>query len=167
MQERLSGPSVYRGAEEAFDMFYSDRGLQDFLREYAKKEDIIESDTLKFTQAGENRKILIAKANRGSLSTKPGLFIGPRQESDSALVVYAEEADLEPGDNYAGFRLGEIRKNPNENYEIFVPEQTTINGFPIIREASYKLSQAPMFLDIRISKEDILTGLEKAVEGLI
>ncbi|MDI6738566.1 MAG: hypothetical protein QME12_08725 [Nanoarchaeota archaeon] len=93
MQERLKGPSIYRGAEEAFEMFYADRKLQEFLRSYAKQEDIIEfkeekrsyPPTPRFSQAKENRAILLfddSKMNSYSVCIKlPRQIISFRRQN--------------------------------------------------------------------------------------
>ena len=170
MQKRLQGSFAYRGAEEAFEMFYADRSLQDFLREYAGKEDIIESEGLKFTQAGEDRKIHLAgiKNIRYDFYEResPHLFIGPRQKQDSALVVYAREEDLYSPNSSCprAFLLGELKKIKGV-WKIVVPEQIAQDGVGYVSRTSYKVSQAPLFQKV-IDKQEILEGLEKAIESL-
>jgi hypothetical protein len=164
MQRRLQGSSAYRGAEEAFDMFYADRGLQDFLRAYAVKEDIVEFKGLKFEQAGEDRKIHVAGHcdDYGPIIECPHLYIGPRQKGDSALVVRAQDEDLYSSDCPCpeSFRLGEVKKIKGI-WNIVMPQQITYDrGF--FNKSTYRVSQAPFFQK-EIDKQDILEGLEKAV----
>lgn len=171
MQEKLNGSSTYRGAEEAFEMFYSDRALQDFLRAYAIKEDVRELNELKFMQAGKDRKIHLAgpvNATYGFyLDNYPQLFIGPRQKGDSALIVYARDEDLYHTNNPspASFQLGEIRR-AKEGWRIFVPEQIAQDGVGYKGRANYPVSQAPLFQKV-IDKQDILEGLERVVKRLL
>jgi len=167
MQRKLNGPSMYRGAEEAFEMFYADRAVQDFLRHYAKKEDVIESNELKFTQAGEDRRILLLddseyhQAQKGSGSF--GLYIGPRQNKDAALLLHEHMGDIAI-DHSLGYKHAEIIKTEGV-WKIRVPEYQGKHLGGNIREEYFSVSQAPLFQ--RISKGDILTGLEKAVDKLI
>jgi hypothetical protein len=171
MQRRLQGSSAYRGAEEAFDMFYADRRLQNFLRAYAKKEDIKESKGLEFTQAGEDRKIhLVGPTNKHYdfwIQDAPHLFIGPRQNGDSALVVYARDEDLYYSEHPSprSFRLGELKKIKGI-WRISVPEQIAQDGVGYVSKTTYRVSQVPLFQKA-IDKRDILTGLERAIEELI
>jgi len=168
MQRILGGSSKYRGAEEAFHMFYADRKIQEFLRNYARKEAIIESPGLQFTQAGEDRKVHVAGITGmyGYDRESPQLFLGPRQNADAALVVYAQEKDLYFPDNQTpiAFRLGEIRKTAR-CWKIVVPEQIAQDGVGYVHRESYPVSGAPLFQ--RIGKKEILIGLEKAIESLL
>ena len=171
MQERLKGPSTYRGAEEAFEMFYSDRDLQDFLKAYAIREDLRELDGLKFVQAGEDRKIHLAGVVNATcgfyLSEYPQIFIGPRQKGDSALVVYARNEDLCHTNSPCprSFKLGEIRR-AKRDWRIFVPQQIAQDGIGYVSRANYPVSQAPLFQK-KIDKQDILEGLERVIKSLL
>jgi hypothetical protein len=168
MQERLKDNSRYRGSEEAFEMFYADRKLQEFFRDYALKEDIVEIEPLKFMQAGRDRKIHLAGTlgGYGSRLDYPQLYVGPRQKTDAALVVYAREEDLYHVTSPVprSYRLGEIKKI-EEVWRIVVPEQIAQDGVGYVSENSYPVSQAPLFQEF--DKQKILNGLERAVQGLI
>lgn len=183
MQKRLQGSSTYRGAEEAFEMFYSDRKLQDFLRAYAIQEDIIEviekgerrkhsySPTIpRFSQAGENRGILLIDDSKmqghdcGSPFgvEKSGIYIGPRQNQDAALMIYTHLGEIILHQS-TGFAEGEIIKDDIWKIKVFTyfggSYDDSFDG------KSFSVSQAPLFQ--RISKSDIFTGLEKVMEKLV
>lgn len=175
MQETLKGPSRYRGAEEAFEMFYADRQLQDFLRAYAKKEDIVESnDTSEpfdpiFSQAGRDRKIILIDDSKYEdrvekfFGTKAGIYIGPRQNRDAALLVYEHLGDIISGQSM-GFGIGEVVNNKGK-WKIKLVKTNGANDYDHFEKQSFLVSQAPLF--DRISKAIILNGLEKAVKKIL
>ncbi|MBM3233527.1 hypothetical protein FJZ19_00360 [Candidatus Pacearchaeota archaeon] len=178
MQERLQGSSRYRGAEEAFEMFYADRQLQDFLRAYAKKEDIVESKEKgyryppipRFSQAGEDRHILLIDDKMHATdfdkcfgARKAGIYIGPRQDGDAALMTYTHLGEIIPYQT-TGIVAGEIIKDKTWKIECYTyfggcGDNTKFDG------KRFSVSQAPLFQ--RIIKQDILMGLEKAISELI
>jgi len=179
MQRKLNGPSMYRGAEEAFEMFYADRKLQDFLRAYAIREDIIEikegnysyPKTPRFSQARKDRSILLIDDSRMQAHNcgepfgveKSGIYIGPRQNQDAALMIYTHLGEIIPRQS-TGLAAGEIIKDDIWKIKVstyFGGSSGSIN----FDEKSFPVSQAPLFQ--RISKSDILTGLEKAIERLL
>lgn len=183
MQERLQGSSAYRGAEEAFDMFYADRALQDFLRVYAKKEDIIEivkeeerrkdgycPTHPRFSQAGKNRSILLIDDSKHQAhncggpfgAEKSGIYIGPRQNQDAALMIYTHLGDIISHQS-TGLAEGEIVKEDTWKIKVFTYFGGGSGG--AFDGESFPVSQAPLFQ--RISKSDILTGIERAIEKLI
>lgn len=178
MQRKLHGHSMYRGAEEAFEMFYADRKLQDFLRAYAIQEDIIESKedeygyppTPRFSQAGRDRGILLIDDSKMQSYNcgepfgveKSGIYIGPRQDQDAALMIYTHLGRIIPKQS-TGLAAGEVIRDNIWKIKVFTyfggTGDTTFDG------KSFPVSQAPLFQ--RIGKKDILDGLEKAVERLL
>jgi len=179
MQRRLECPSRYRGAEEAFEMFYADRKLQDFLRAYAIREDIIEVKERtqgyprnpRFSQANKDRSILSIDDSKmqGHNCGEPfgveksGIYIGPRQNQDAALMIYTHLGEIIP-EQSTGLAAGEVIKD--EGWKIKV--STYFGGsqnYIKFDGKSFPVSQAPLFQ--RISKQHILDGLEKAVEKLL
>lgn len=181
MHRKVHGPSIYRGAEEAFEMFYADRKLQDFLRAYAIHEDIIECkeqrnmpgllfNRPRFSQAGENRAILLIddQGNQGFdfLDTfgveKAGIYIGPRKDSDAALMIYTHLGEIIPLQS-TGLAEGEVIRNDAWKIKVTTwfgsSHNTDFDGkcFPV--------SQAPLFQ--RISKQNFLNGLEKAIKIML
>ena len=181
MQRRLEGPSRYRGAEEAFEMFYADRKLLDFLRAYAIREDIIEVEERtqgyrrnpRFSQAEKDRSILLIDDSKmqGHDCGEPfgveksGIYIGPRQNQDAALMIYTHLGEIIPQQS-TGLAAGEVIKK-DDVWKIKV--YTYFGGSPWnyiqFDEKSFPVSQAPLFQ--RISKQHILDGLEKAVDRLL
>lgn len=182
MQRTLKGSSRYRGAEEAFEMFYADKQLQEFLRAYAKREGIVEvqkgaafgggySRKPRFSQAGEDRGILLFDDSKmcGHFDfddfgvSRPGIYIGPRQDRDAALMIYTHLGEIVEGQS-TGLAAGEVIKGDSWRIKVdtfFGGERDFIN----FDGRSFPVSQAPLFQ--RISKKDILSGLEKALESLL
>ncbi len=178
MQRRLKGPSMYRGVEEAFEMFYADRAIQDFLRAYARQEDIVEFKEEKrgypliprFSQAGRDRGILLIDDSKMQAHNcgapfgveKSGIYIGPRQDQDAALMIYTHLGEIIP-DQSTGLAEGEVIKDDAWKIKVFTyfggSGDRTFDG------KSFPVSQVPLFQ--RISKNDVLTGLEKAIERLL
>lgn len=179
MQRSLNDPSKYRRAEEAFEMFYADKELQDFLRAYAKKEDITESKggyrsppISRFSQAGEDRHILLIddQERQGHNSGEPfgvrksGIYLGPRQEGDAAIMIYTHLGEIIPHQS-TGLATGEIIKDDTWKIKCYTYFGGCSGDNIKFDGKSFPVSQAPLFQ--RISKQDILNGLEKAIEQLL
>ena len=176
MQRRLQGHSRYRGAEEVFEMFYSDRKLQDFLRAYAKQEDILEEkDCLgkpRFSQAKRDRGILIVDDSKYQAYNygspfgveKSGIYIGPRQDNDAALMIYSHLGGIIPHQS-TGLAAGEVIKEDSWKIKVLTYFGGGSGDNIKFDGKSFPVSQASLFQ--RIGKKDILDGLEKALACLL
>ena len=167
MQEELKCPSRYRSVEEALDSISADRRMQSFFRDYAKKEGIYSDSTFSFrTRTGKDMALFIAGESAkiewlGAQKRREGLYLGPRQNENPLLFVYAHNSQIVPGKNL-GFSYGSFSKR-NKEWVINIPKyDNSINGD--YHHTTFLVSRASLF---DLSKSDILAGLEKMIKNIL